>query len=107
MASSGSTFGGKMIVSREFPFNMKFCRGIHHSLPPLLPKDNVDPKFVQYYIIDSTEDEIKQRLKSDISKKADEKITTKLNSILKKENLYSNYKTSVEEINEKFTKLRT
>jgi hypothetical protein len=71
MASSGSTFGGKMIVSNEFPFNVKFCGGIYHSLPPLLPKNDIDPKFVQCYVVDSTEDEIKQRIKSDVTKKAD------------------------------------
>jgi hypothetical protein len=62
MATLGSSFGGQIFTPKEFPFYFKFSGGIYHSIPPLIPKNNVEPRFVQLYVIDSFEDEVKARI---------------------------------------------
>ena len=82
MATLGSTFGGEIIHPDKHPFHFKFSGGIYHSLPPLIPRDDVKAKFVQLYVIDSYENELKERLDTETRKKPNKYLVTKLNEIL-------------------------
>ena len=82
MATLGSTFGGEIIHPNKHPFHFKFSRGIYHSLPLLIPRDDVKAKFVQLYVIDSYENELKKQLDTETRKKPNKYLVTKLNEIL-------------------------
>jgi hypothetical protein len=67
MATSRCKYGGSMMFQNEFPFDVKLCGGIYHSIPPIITKDYIGPKFVQCYVVESTDKQIKQRIKCDLS----------------------------------------
>ena len=53
MATLGSTMGGSFSAPNSFPFFVKFSGGIYHSLPPVFPKTNEKPRFLQIYMLDT------------------------------------------------------
>lgn len=60
----------------------KFSGGIYHLVLLLLPKDDAEPRFIQLYVLDSFEDEVRSRVEAGIHSNADATLITLLSKII-------------------------
>ena len=89
MAILGSTDIGEFYVHHQYPFYVKVCGTLYHAIPPIIAKKDQTPRFVQIYILDSEEEQLRARLEGASQLQLDESIVRQIQSYLLENNPYT------------------